>query len=305
LRLPKAVGIAIVALGTGFATNSAAEIDSQALDSLLAQADKIVVLEGWERASNVLFSSTDSEDIEEFRKAVAVDPSQGQFYCACVGTPVIRLYHRGEEILTVSNHHGRSIRNSLWTNNVPLKNLNAWVEWFDTRGIPGPKDELEESIRRTKEAEVAKQRWLQGMPPSVVPLWSQIDLNSRSVDLDPFRQVLADAYPNRYVRILVLLEWYGSGAGPWSGFPLYEDHVLNLLLDFSTPELLTAIEGTVLTDRQMEGAARLFGEWTFNRKRPADRELIPEQLKSDLLEHALRSDDQDKRSRALAAFQGD
>jgi hypothetical protein len=294
--------IAIVSLGVAFASASETEIDQRALDSVLMQADKIVVSAGWGEDSQILYSSTSLEDIEDFRLGAAIDPSQGQFYCACLGTPVIRLYRRGKEILVISNHHGRSMRNSLWANNVPLKDVSAWVGWFDTRGIPGPREELEYSIRLAKESKANEERWLRGMPPAVVPLWSPVARDTLSVDLDPFREALEKTYADRYGRILALLEWYGSGAGPWSGFPSYESHAEKLLLDYSTPELVTAIESATLTDRQVEGAARLLAGWDFGRQRPEDLALVPRHLKSTLLEHALQSDDDDKRARAIAAF---
>jgi hypothetical protein len=282
---------------------SHADVDRGALRSVLMQADKVTVASGWAEDAEILYSSTEYEDIEEFRQAARPDTSTGEFYCACIGSPVVRLYSGNEEILAISNHHGRSMRNSLWANNVRLEDPDAWVAWFERRGIPQPREELEYSIRLAEKAETNEKRWLQSMPPSLAPLWAQTNLNSTLMELDPFRAALENAYPDKYVRILALLEWYGSGAGPWSGYPSYESYVEKLLLDFPTPELVTAVEGASLTARQVEGAARLFGGWSFNQKRPDDLALVPSHLKSTLLEHELQSDDEDKRARAIAAFQ--
>lgn len=302
MRLMKVGIVTVLGFGTGITTTIGADVDPDAFRSALMQADKIVVSSGWAEDSRALYSSTKFEDLEEFRSAATLDVEAGPFYCACVGSPVIRLYRSDQEILVITNHHGRSMRNSLWANNVRLRDPSAWVAWFDRRGIPEPREELEYSVQLAKESEANEKRWLEGMPPALVSLWTQTNLNAFGLDLDPFRSALETAYPEKYVRILSLLEWYGSGAGPWSGYPSYESHVENLLLDFPTPELVTAVEGASLTPRQVEGAARLFGGWTFNKQRPEDLALVPDHLKATLLEHALQSDDDDKRSRAIAAF---
>ncbi len=95
----------------------------------------------------------------------------------------------------------------------------------------------------------------------------------------------------------------GSGAGPWSGYPAYESVAEQMLLEYPTPELVAAVSGRQLSEEEMEGAARLFGGWEFNRSRPSDNALIPDDLKTNLLEHSLRSTDEDKRNRAKHAFE--
>jgi hypothetical protein len=116
------------------------------------------------------------------------------------------------------------------------------------------------------------------------------------------RAAIAAQFPSRHDRIAALLEWYGSGAGPWSGFPAYEDEAAVLLFDNSTADILTAIAETPMTDQQWEGAARFFGGWDFRQKRPLDLKLISPKLKAILLQHSLRSNDRDKVERAKKAF---
>jgi hypothetical protein len=90
--------------------------------------------------------------------------------------------------------------------------------------------------------------------------------------------------------------------GRWSGFPAYEVVAEKLLLDYSTRELLSAIEGKDLTTAQLEGVARLFGGFKFVSYRTAELRLLPPELKARLLEHSLKSDNEDKRGRAQRAF---
>jgi hypothetical protein len=99
-----------------------------------------------------------------------------------------------------------------------------------------------------------------------------------------------------------LLNWFGSGEGPWSGFPSYESTAEELLLLHKTDAILQAIRNTKLTEEQVEGTARLFGGWDFSKQRPNDLSLLPQDLKKRLLEHSLKSGDEDKKDRATRAF---
>jgi hypothetical protein len=76
-----------------------------------------------------------------------------------------------------------------------------------------------------------------------------------------------------------------------------------MLLDYPTADLLTAVEGRDLSVSETEGAARLFGGWTFSRRRNNDLRLLPAELKARLLKHSLASADEDKLGRARNAFE--
>ena len=104
------------------------------------------------------------------------------------------------------------------------------------------------------------------------------------------------------MRVLELFRWYGSGVGPWSGFPAYEIVVEELLLTFSTLQLVAALSRHSLTTAHLEGAARFFGGYSFGKHRRLELRDIPADLKSRLLAHSLTSTDEDKTSRAKAAF---
>jgi hypothetical protein len=108
--------------------------------------------------------------------------------------------------------------------------------------------------------------------------------------------------PEERDRILSLLEWFGCGAGPWSGHPAYEVAAEELLLDYSTTRLVAALESIALTPAQKEGAARLFAGWHFAKQRPADLNCLPDSLKQMLWDHTKNTQDGDKLSRATQAF---
>lgn len=158
---------------------------------------------------------------------------------------------------------------------------------------------------QSKGAQLDERRWLNAMPSSLRPLWSKAEAQyappDRFPDLQPLQFALATQYPDTYQRIRALMAWFGSGAGPWSGFPGYEEIAEKLLHQYPTGELIKAIEGRNLSDQELEGAARIFGSWT-----PVpDPTPIPAQLRQTLLQHCLRSPDADKVSRAKRAFAPD
>ena len=164
--------------------------------------------------------------------------------------------------------------------------------------------ELQDSREKAK---LAESRWLAAMPSALKPLWPQVR-ESNGVDpqgavrtLDPLRAALSKEFPDERSRILALYAWFGSGEGPWSGFPSYEQVAEELLLDFPTETLIKAAEATG-SAQQQEGAARLFGGWEISQRRPGDLAHLPADLKKRLLAHSLESDDEDKRSRAHHAF---
>ncbi|TMP28577.1 hypothetical protein CWB99_10420 [Pseudoalteromonas rubra] len=102
------------------------------------------------------------------------------------------------------------------------------------------------------------------------------------------------ALPDKRLQVLALLEWYGSGAGPWSGYPSYEDVATKMLFDYSTANIISIINSTQLSTAQTEGAARFFGGWDFSQKRPDDLDKVPDKLKEQLWEHVSPTMDKDK-----------
>jgi hypothetical protein len=276
-------------------------VEPAKLAALIKQADKIVVSDSPMKDAKVLFTSTAPKDIAEFNDALTVAPPKGWFHCMCIGTPAVRLYRGDTELALVTNHHGRSVRCSLWTSDAMLKDPEKWLLWFDARKMPEPRKEVDEMAARAKQGEISYARWRAAMPKSVRPLWERAT-REISPNVKPLRTALAKEFPDTRQRILALFSWYGSGDGPWSGFPSYESAAEELLLDIPTPDLIAAALAENLTDAQIEGAARLFGGWDFSQRRPDDRKTLPAALKKKLLDHSLKSKDDDKLGRAKNAF---
>jgi hypothetical protein len=109
-------------------------------------------------------------------------------------------------------------------------------------------------------------------------------------------------------RIRALFSWFGSGAGPWSGYCVWEDVASRMLLEYSAAELAAALQEEPLTGAQAEGAARFFVGYTpgASVRDRDDRTLIaqlPASLKQQLLEHVASTGDREKVESVRRAFQ--
>jgi hypothetical protein len=93
--------------------------------------------------------------------------------------------------------------------------------------------EMQAKDRKTA---VDETRWIKAMPSSLKRLWSnavsQYDPPVKFPDLRPLNAALVNQYPDTHDRILALMAWFGSGAGPWSGFPGYEEIAEKLLREY-------------------------------------------------------------------------
>lgn len=272
------------------------------LRKILAAADKIVVKTRPTRLSRILFESTDKKDLEDLWRSLVLEPPAEWFHCMCDGTPAIYVYERGRELAELTNHHGLSIRCSLWDSDVRITDTEKWLSWFDARRISGPREEVEKMRAQQAQSMQDWEKWLAAMPNALRTVWSNALGEFGSVDLDPLRSELESSIPDSGERILALLEWFGSGAGPWSGFPSYESAAENLLLDFSTIDLIAATQSKRLSPAQTEGAARLFGGWSFAQQRSEGLRVLPDALKKDLWLHTQNTNDKDKFLRARRAF---
>jgi hypothetical protein len=194
------------------------------------------------------------------------------------------------------------VRCDLWDSDAPLADPEPLLRWFDARKIPGPRKEYDEARRLDKEADAAKRKWLAAMPPALKPHW-EAAVRSRADDrTTSLRRALAEAALDERHRVRALFAWFGSGEGPWSGYPAYESIAEQLLLDYSTADLLAAIDGRDLTVAETEGVARLFAGFDFNQARPNDNRLLPPDLKARLLTYSLATGDDDRHKRARAYF---
>jgi hypothetical protein len=176
------------------------------------------------------------------------------------------------------------------------------------RGLPLPHiytaEARAEREREAREKKVHWARWQQATPRSLAELLAgnaQYEMGA-VWELPDLAPALEAEIPDRQQRILALLAWFGSGVGPWSGFPSYESVPERLLLEFDTEELVTVAQSGALTTTQREGAARLFAGWYFSQKRKGKPVSLPDDLKRALLEHVVARGNKDNIERARSAF---
>jgi hypothetical protein len=280
--------------------------DLNDLSVALSKADRVAVFRVNENteAEKLIYSSSKVVDLSSLRAALRVDLPKGWFRCACTPTTIIRLYQKGQTLGSLEVYAGTDVYFSSWQGDAAIAIPEAWFKWLDQRGISWPRAEYKREMAEERAERGAEERWVKAMPSSLVPFWPyslQPDA-LMNYDLGPLDAALDREYPDKNTRIRSLLAWYGSGAGPWSGYPAYEEVTAKLLLEYSTSELLLAVQSSPMGEEQIEGAARLFAGWDFRHTRPADNVLIPVELKRLLLNHSLKSIDQDKLERAKKAF---
>ncbi|TDU81067.1 hypothetical protein EI77_00369 [Prosthecobacter fusiformis] len=273
------------------------------LTALIGDANRVVVIEeGPSGEERKLYESRERKDLDALSSALVVIKPDEWFHCMCLGSPTINLYKDEELIGQISNHHGQSVRCSLWSSDAVIADVENWLKWFDDRKLDGPRKEVEENRARQDQHERDWRKWVAAIPKGLEPVWEDSFSQFLVVDTKPLINALKVSIPKKEDQILALLKWFGCGAGPWSGFPSYESVAEELLLTYQVDEIVSAIEVRKLIPEQVEGAARLFGGWDFSRKHPKGLAEVPDVIKRTLWDQVKDTNDKDKLERARRAF---
>ena len=97
-----------------------------------------------------LFEVTARDAIEQFRKNIVIIDAASGFHCQCYGEPSIEFYNHGELIVTLSVHHGVSLR---WPDGWPSDGVmtdrfaSYVCQWLADNGVKGPKEERDQGYR--------------------------------------------------------------------------------------------------------------------------------------------------------------
>lgn len=292
------------------------------LQAVLNNADRVVIYEydpeKSESAQAIVYSSRKSEDISALKQALEIEPPKERSQCACLPTLEMRFFRKGKEIGEVSLFEESTIELSGWTQSARLTDAEKLRRWFKERGIGDAPSAAAEQTEREKQDALAARRWLDGMPedlrplwPGVLrdPIWQQTPSDGAKVCARNLEPTLAKEYPETNRRIRALFAWFGSGAGPWSGYYGWEDVPAQMLLQYPAEQLAYALQGAALPDAEAEGAARLFVNYAAGEefRRPDDRTLIeklPDSVREALLAHVAKSGDAEKLELARQALQG-
>jgi len=250
--------------------------------------------------SAILYETASPEDIAALAATLSSD-SEPRAYCMCGGTLIFELETAGPSTLML--HHGVSVRWEGSRGDLSLHTPDAVMDWLSARGMPFVREEFEATRRRAHEASMQAWRWRAALPSSLAPFFD--DMRVTRADSDPaWTKALEAQIPDPIERARLMLELFGSSAGPWTGAPAWEGVPERFLLGMPLDVLITAI-GDAPDVRRCEGAARLFSGAAFGRERPLDRRRLSEELRGLLLDHVEASNDRDKRARARAALGGD
>ncbi|HSF81475.1 MAG TPA: hypothetical protein VLA49_09590 [Anaerolineales bacterium] len=281
------------------------------------------VSQGKALGDEVLLDVADPQAVIALRECLTIVEDERTFgHCMCLGDQALELYAGEQLAATIGLHHGRSIRWEAWKYDALLKDGLRLLAWMAEQGLTSPLEAFQEAQLREYVQRQALARWQQAMPACLYPFAEQMLATSGGMasfiplahqgqpgrieevtaKLAPLLEVLAVAYPQVEARILALLQWYGSGLGPWSGFPAYESVAEGLLLAFPLDQLLAALTHPQLAPAQLEGAARFFAGYDFSKYRAAEIKLLPADLKQQLLEHSFKTEDDDRIQRAKNAF---
>lgn len=277
-------------------------VSPERLAALIHEANRIVVAESPMKDAETLFESSERRDLDALSKAMEVTKPDEWFHCMCIGTPALYLYRDGELLAEITNHHGQAVRCSLWDSDAPIVNIENWLKWFDDRQIGGPRKEVERMRVSRDKGKSDWSKWLAAIPEGLEPVWEASLGQFGAVDVEPLLKALRASVPREEDQILALLAWFGSGAGPWSGFPSYESAAEELLLEYPIKDIVSAIDITKLTPAQIEGTARLFGGWQFSQKYPNGLEHVPDEIKLALWNQVKGTTNKDKLGRAQRAF---
>ncbi|MFF9870478.1 hypothetical protein ACF1G0_34765 [Streptomyces sp. NPDC013953] len=157
---------------------------------------------------------------------------------------------------------------------------------------------------RAREGTEEERDWLAAMPAGLEGLADQI-LDLSRTGGSPSPELLAELtdqlhlmFPGLVERVLALLNWYGTGSGRCSGYPVHEGVPGELLGRVPMADLLAALADPRAEERHDAGAVRHLVGWKTRPRQKRDVARLPEPLRARLLAHACRSGDSDKQSRS-------
>ncbi|KUJ42305.1 hypothetical protein ADL25_15425 [Streptomyces sp. NRRL F-5122] len=277
-----------------------------ALDSVLQQTH-VVQLSSVGRFGvdgEIRVDLSDPAESARLRTAMAVESLPG-VHCMCLGDVRFELSDRsGERLAVVVLHHGATLRWGQWESDAVLADGRLLLAWLAGHRMPGPMEQFEADRLRAEERAEERRNWLAAMPAGLEGTAERILDLSRTGDR-PSPELLAEltdrlqlTFPDPVERVLALLEWYGSGSGRCSGYPVHEGVPGELLGRVPTADLLTGLVDPRAGDRHDAGAVRHLVGWKTRPRQKRDVAGLPEALRARLLAHARSSGDSDKQARA-------
>ncbi|WP_224280573.1 hypothetical protein [Streptomyces sp. LS1784] len=247
---------------------------------------------------------SDPAESAQLRTAMTVESLPG-FHCMCLGDVRFEVFDRDDgRLAVVVLHHGATLRWGQWESDAVLADGRLLLAWLDRHGIPGPMQQFEADRQRAEEGAEEKRNWLAAMPAGLEGLADRI-LDLSRTGGSPSPELLAEltdrlqlTFPDPVERVLALLDWYGSGSGRCSGYPVHEGVPGELLGRVPIADLLAGLADPRAEERHDAGAVRHLVGWKTRPRQKRDVAGLPEPLRARLLAHARHSGDSDKQGRA-------
>lgn len=291
-----------------YLASTAPDPTQQSIDTLLASVTRVRVIPFANRLrgtteEKVLLDVSDPTSLASFRACFRIVEDPESFgHCMCYGDPHMELYAGSARVATLGYHHGFAIRWDAWRHDAYLQEPERLLDWMSTHGVTGPQQEVEAARQRAEVNQRNADRWLEAMPPCLRPMWEQMD-HDRDPELHQrLLAALRDSLPQPEDQMLALFAWFGSGAGPWSGYPSYESVPNMLLLYYPTKQLLESLEAADLTPQHWLGAARYFASWDFCQTHKKDLCLLTSVHKNRFREAVQSTNIADNIARAARAY---
>lgn len=279
------------------------ELPSQAAwDEMVQAADTIQILEdgmlmhhegerivGRPVGTKVLFESRRREDLESLRACVRFREDTKGGHCMCWGTLAFVFFRDEKRLAVLGFHHGLSFRWDRWLGDGQLLENQGILDWLSERGINGPAQEVEQMKQQQALAEQQYQRWCETLPLCLEPFEPEIrSITSQRRSM--LQQAIEEAHPNPQERTRLLCAWYGHGVDTWARYPSYEAEPRMMLDRIPVEVLIQALDGVELSTEELEGAARYFSDWHFQKRFGAAWKCLPPPLSQRLLEYALQTE---------------
>ena len=267
------------------------------------------------------------DDAAELLARLAVAQPPMSLHCMCLGDPALELWVGDRRRVTLGLHHGHSLRVDGWWSDAPLRDGEALLRLLAEHGVPGPLATLLAEREAHVQAGAARRVWLAACPESLhssLPALEGAGLRLPRSPRPDEPDVLAAAAAVRAAlgsaAPAALLAWFGAGAGPWSGYPAYEQVAEALLATWELEALVAAAserhaeapdQAAPATDRHAQAfdqaapadEPRLLGLARFLARHgapPRERDCVAEDLRRRLRALVERRCDADARARFAA-----
>lgn len=263
------------------------------IDSLFRRADGARLVSTGLSEERQVVRSFSAAEVAAISGLLRIRVGEAPFAHMCTGDFELELTRRGELLGAVGLHHAEIVRMAGWRSDARLDEPLPLLEWFARHGAPA----LLAEHRRRLEADARRRRtydaWAAAMPPSLRPIVE--DLEACLVGCPEEEQdrryraalaVLLRGAASETEVVEALAAWYASGAGPWSGFPSYEEVAQGLLSRLGSPAVAEALLSGRLSDRALVGVGRYFAMramWW-----PGEVDPLPMDVRQRVLEEVRR-----------------